>query len=211
MMPGLAANPSIFEYIKLPNDRYDVHWLTWSLPEKKESMESYARRMCEQLQHENPVLIGVSFGGILVQEMSKQISTEKTVIVSSVKRQSELPKRMRIARATQLHKILPTQLVQNFETLAKYTVGGMAPDRIELYKKYLSIRDKQYLDWAIDQVVNWKQPEPLKDVVHIHGDKDAVFPIGHIDNCIRVKGGTHTMIIQKHKWFNENLPRILGE
>jgi esterase/lipase len=36
-------------------------------------------------QKENPVLIGVSFGGILVQEMAKHIDARKVIIISSVK------------------------------------------------------------------------------------------------------------------------------
>jgi hypothetical protein len=48
-------------------------------------------------------------------------------------------------------------------------------------------------------------------LVHIHGDKDAVFPYTYIGACIRVPGGTHTMIIHRYKWFNERLPAIILE
>jgi hypothetical protein len=44
----------------------------------EETLVSYAKRMCEKVTHPNPVLIGVSFGGILVQEMSKIISCRGT-------------------------------------------------------------------------------------------------------------------------------------
>ena len=37
LMPGMAANPSIFEHIKLPEDRYKIHWLEWQIPEKDEN------------------------------------------------------------------------------------------------------------------------------------------------------------------------------
>ncbi|MEO1011823.1 MAG: alpha/beta hydrolase, partial [Bacteroidota bacterium] len=48
-------------------------------------------------------------------------------------------------------------------------------------------------------------------LVHIHGDKDSVFPISNIKDCITVKKGTHTMIIHRAKWFNERLPTIILE
>ena len=32
LMPGMAANPSIFEYIKLPEDQFKIHWLEWVIP-----------------------------------------------------------------------------------------------------------------------------------------------------------------------------------
>ena len=33
--------------------------------------------MCEEITHKNPVLLGVSFGGILVQEIAKIIEVQK--------------------------------------------------------------------------------------------------------------------------------------
>ena len=70
-MPGLAASPKIFERIQLPEDTFEMHLLEWFLPEQNESLEAYAKRMTLKIKHENPVLIGVSFGGILVQEMAR--------------------------------------------------------------------------------------------------------------------------------------------
>jgi len=210
-MPGMAANPSIFKNIKLPADIFEPHLLEWFVPEKDMSITAYAAAMNEKIEHENPVLIGVSFGGMLVQEMAKLKKVRKVVVVSSVKHESELPKRMVFARYTKVHKLLPTGLVNNMELLVKYAFGEMVTKRLELYKEYLSIRDKYYLDWSINQIINWKQTECPDCLVHIHGEKDAVFPIGHIKNCIPVKNGTHTMIIHRAKWFNEHLPTIILE
>jgi len=85
LMPGMAASPSIFENIFLPPDRFEVHALDWFIPDRGMSLEDYARKMCERVEHPDPVLLGVSFGGILVQEMAKLIPVRKVLIVSSVK------------------------------------------------------------------------------------------------------------------------------
>jgi pimeloyl-ACP methyl ester carboxylesterase len=161
------------------------------------------------VEHENPVLIGVSFGGVLVQEMSKHIKYKKLIIISSVKSKHELPKRMRLAKISKAYKLLPTQFVGNFEAFAKYAFGETIKKRVNLYKKYLSVSDKRYLDWAIENMVCWNQDAVIPGIVHIHGDHDPVFSIKHISDCIVVKGGTHIMIINKYKWFNENLPQLI--
>ncbi|GAK94249.1 conserved hyperthetical protein [Nonlabens ulvanivorans] len=57
------------------------------------------------------------------------------------------------------------------ESLMKYSFG-IAPKKLDLYKKYLSINDRRYLDWALDTIINWDQKEMPEDVIHIHGDKD---------------------------------------
>ena len=208
-MPGMAANPSIFKNIALPSDTFVTHLLEWFVPKKNMSLVDYARKMNRCIKHENSVLIGVSFGGLLVQEMARLRTFKKVIIVSSVKDASELPKRMLFAKYTKIHKLLPTGLVNNVELLAKYAFGETVTKRLALYEEYLSLRDKLYIDWSIDQIVNWQQASCPDGLVHIHGEKDAVFPINNIRDCITVKNGTHTMIIHRAKWFNEHLPTII--
>lgn len=209
LMPGMAANPSIFEHIKLPEDCYKIHWLEWQIPDKNETLEDYAKRMCNFIEHDNSVLLGVSFGGMLVQEMSKFLNLKRLFVVSSVKSHHELPKRLKLLKYTKAYKILPTRLVGNIDLLAKYALGETIKKRVDLYKKYLSVNDTVYLDWAIKQVVCWEQEEPNPGAIYIHGDKDMVFPHSCTGNCIIIKGGTHIMIINKYKWFNENLPKLI--
>ena len=209
-MPGMAANPTIFEFIKLPEDLYAIHWLEWKIPEKEETLQCYAKRMTADIKHSNVVLLGVSFGGILVQEMSKFLDLKKLIVVSSVKSHHELPKRFKLLKYTKAYKILPTQLVSSIDILTKYAFGETLKKRVKLYKKYLSVDDTVYLDWAIKQVVCWGQEEPHPEAIYIHGDKDIVFPHSCEGKCIVIKGGTHIMIINKYKWFNENLPKLIS-
>lgn len=211
LMPGMAANSSIFDGIKLPKETFETHKLEWFIPKKGMTFEAYAKEIALNIVHENPVLLGVSFGGLLVQEIAKHRKVSKIIAVSCVKKSSELPKRMIFAKYTKVHKLLPTGLVNNVELLAKYAFGETVTKRLELYEKYLSVRDKYYIDWAIDNIVSWEQTTPPKNLVHIQGEKDAVFPITNIKDCIPVKNGTHAMIIHRAKWFNENLSAIILE
>lgn len=210
LIPGLAASSTIFEYIKLPEDTFEIFYLEWFLPLDNESIENYALRMTKEIKHENPVLIGVSFGGIVAQEMALLIKTRKVIIISSVKSNAELPLRMKIAKSTKAYKFIPTQLLSNIDALAKYAFGeNVVTKRLKMYEKYLQMRDQKYLDWAIENVILWRRTESDSKVIHIHGDADAVFPIRHIKNSIVIKGATHTLVIMKYKWLNENLPKLI--
>lgn len=210
-MPGMAANPSIFDGLSLDPKVFDLVRLKWFQPDKGMDFEAYAKKMCSKINTPEPVLLGVSFGGLLVQEMARHIATKQVIVVSSVKSESELPKRMLFAKYTKVHKLLPTGLVNNVELLAKYAFGETVTKRLALYEKYLSIRDKYYIDWSIDNIVNWKSKGTLPNLIHIHGENDAVFPISKINHCICVKRGTHTMIIHRVKWFNEQLPILINQ
>jgi pimeloyl-ACP methyl ester carboxylesterase len=210
-MPGLAASSTIFERIQLDEAIFEMCLLEWEIPNSKESLSDYALRITKNIKHPNPVLIGVSFGGILVQEMAKHIETRKVIIISSVRSNVEFPRRMKIGKTTGAYKLIPMKLILNIENLAKYSFGEKINKRIKLYEKFLAMRDIRYLQWAVENVILWDRSQTDQNVIHIHGDKDDVFPIKYIKSCIVVKGGTHIMIINKYKWLNENLPSIILE
>lgn len=208
-MPGLAASSTIFERIQLPEAQFEMHFLEWFVPVQKQSLVSYAQQLAENVKHENSILVGVSFGGILVQEMKQFLNPKKVIIISSVKSNKEMPRRMKIAKTTKAYKLIPVTLFENLENLAKYAFGNFIKQRVKLYEKFLSVRDKDYLNWAIENVILWERTEIDPEIIHIHGLEDEVFPVKYIKDYIPVKGGTHIMILNKYKWLNENLPNIM--
>ena len=208
-MPGLAANASIFERISLPADQFDTYFMEWEIPLDNETLSEYAKRISKKVTHENPVLVGVSFGGILVQEMAQFLNPSKIIIISSVKSNLEFPTTFKLAKQTKAYKLIPTSLIDNVYNLAKFTFGEKVIKRLKLYQMFLTVRDKKYLDWSIEKIILWDRIKANPNVIHIHGDADEVFPIKYIKNCIVVKGGTHIMILTKYKWINVNLPKII--
>ena len=210
LMPGMGANPRIFEFISLP-ERFDVDFLSWIPPQKNESLEHYAMRMCQRVKHQNPILIGVSFGGVLVQEMARQMDCKKIIIISSVKSNQEMPKHMKLAQVTNAHRLLPTQWIKNIEIFALFVFGNGIQRRLDHYKRYLSERDPEYLSWAIDRLVKWNRNSPHKDIIHIHGTQDSIFPVKNIQDPFIKIDGDHAIILTKSDWFNKNLPKILTE
>ena len=209
-VPGLAASSKIFDFLQLPSETYELHFLEWLIPEtKNESLGSYAQRMCDLVLHENAILIGVSFGGVMVQEMKSILKPKKTIIISSIKNKFEMPSRMRLSQKTSVHKLFPTKAFSNIEKYEKYAFGEMMKGRIKMYKKYLSMRDEVYLPWAIDSIVNWNREISDPEILHIHGTSDSIFPIKNIQNSVRIEEGTHIMIIDKAKKISHILQEML--
>lgn len=211
MMPGLAASSLVFENINLKNSKYQLHRLDWIQPKKNESINSYCKRLSKKIKHKEPILLGVSFGGIIVQELDKILNVKKLIIVSSVKTHHEYPVVFKIARDYQLNNALPFGMFDNFVKFSLKLNINKLYKRIDLAERYLTERDEGYLEWAVWSLLNWKQSEVREDIIHIHGDKDKVFPINNISNCIKIKGGKHEMIILRAKWFNENLVSLIEE
>lgn len=207
-VPGMAADVTIFEFLRLPN-HYLLHMIPWEIPFQSETLEEYAKRLSVQVVEPNAILMGVSFGGIVVQEMSRFLELRKLIIISSVKSKFELPKRFEILRRTKLNKILPTSLVGKVDNWEKLLVTEPVKKVGRLYDKYLTVKDKYYLDWSIENIIQWEQEKPIEKIIHIQGSKDSVFPIKNISDCIEVPNGTHAMIVNRARWFNENLPKLI--
>jgi hypothetical protein len=207
-MPGMSANSLIFEKIKFP-ENFKLHKLDWINPDIDESIENYAKRLSEKIVHKNPVLIGVSFGGILVQEISKIVKVDKLIIISSIKCNKEMPSHMKFGKITKSYKLLPVKWINDFESLISFVLGPKIKKRVDLYRKYLSVRDENYLSWSLREMIEWKQSKPLKNIIHIHGTKDLVFPTLYIKNFIEVPRGDHAMILKRAEWINQNIPKMI--
>ena len=196
-VPGLAAGKEIFKNIRLPENRFQTHIVEWLIPEKKEPISSYAKRMAAKVVHEDAVLIGVSFGGVMVQEMAHFLTLKKLIIISSVKSRKEFPKRLKIARITKLYKMVPTRIMLSSDDLTKFAIGTKSRKRLELYQAFLHVRSARYLNWAIENMVCWQPKKYEGEITHIHGDADIIFPIKYIENCEVIAGGTHIMLLNK--------------
>ncbi len=210
-VPGMAAGSEIFRNIKFPNEHYEVEVLNWLIPNRHESLIEYSQRMAERVIQPDAILIGVSFGGVVAEEMDRFLNLKKLIIISSVKARKELPRRMRIAAFTKAYKLVPTSLVLSVEDLTKFSVGPKSKKRLKLYQQYLHVRNKRYLNWALEKMVTWDRREADPKVIHIHGEKDKVFPIKYINDCVVIKGGTHIMILNKGREITQKLLEIIGE
>ncbi len=209
-VPGLAAGGEIFRNIKFP-EHYEIHILEWLIPVRNESIQDYAKRMADCVEEKDLILIGVSFGGVVVQEMSAFLKLKKLIIISSVKTRKELPRRIKFASATKAYKLIPTSLVLSAEDLTKFSIGPKTKKRLSLYQEYLHVRDKKYLDWALEKMITWNRMEIVPDVIHIHGGKDMVFPLKYIGGCTVIEGGTHIMILNKGREISQKLLEIFED
>jgi len=124
-VPGLAASSKIFEYLRLPETKFELHFIEWLMPlSENEPLEAYAKRMAALVLENNPVLVGVSFGGIMVQEMSKHLKPQKTIIISSIKSNKELAISLKIIKQTKAYKLFPAKAISTIEDFSMQSFSG---------------------------------------------------------------------------------------
>ena len=204
---GFGADERVFA--KLDFGNHNVNFIPWLLPEKREKIGDYARRMSQKIHHDNPVLIGLSFGGMMCIEVAKFIRTQKVILISSIKSLHEVPLWMKLAGKTQLNKIFPLRSFRFFEPIQNYNLGIENDYELQLVREYRKNIGQQYTNWAANEILNWKNKWQPQNLFHIHGSKDHMFPIRNIKTKYVVKGGGHFMIMNRAEKVNEVLAPIL--
>lgn len=192
---GLGADEMAFSRLKLQG--YKLVYLPWLLPHNNESIEQYAIRMCAGITEENPILMGLSFGGMMSIEISKILPVKKIILISSIKSAVELPWWMMRAGKLRLNKIVSMRSYKILEPIQNRFLGVKDKDEIEMVRNYRKNVPEIYTNWAINEVLNWKNNWQPPAIFHIHGDNDKMFPIKNVSPTHIIKGGGHFMIMNK--------------
>lgn len=206
---GLGADERVFRMLKFEGYRpVNIRWLD---PQPGEPVAAYARRLTAQIKTDRPVIVGLSFGGIIALEMAKQIPVEKVILLSSVKDLYEVPPYFRVFRWFPIHRIFPFKsLLWAVYWFAYWIFGVDAPEERKLLKTILLETDPHFLKWALHRVVIWDNEEIPDSLVHIHGRRDRIFPALFVEPDYMVKQGGHLMVVNHAVEISELLQKIIG-
>lgn len=198
---GLGADESVFQ--RLDFSGFSTTFIKWTVPNDKETIENYATQLIDQITSNKPILIGLSFGGIMAVEVAKQIDTEKVILLASSKTKKEIPFYYRWAGQVGLHKLLPTKLLKSPNFITNWFFGTSSTFERQLLKQILLDTDPIFLNWAIDKIVRWTNNTPTKNVFHIHGTSDRILPLCFVDCNMTIKNGGHLMLLNKSDELNK--------
>lgn len=205
---GLGADERSFSNLIL--EGHEIVFLPWLTPLPKETITAYATRMSKSVTTENPILMGLSFGGMICIEISKLISVEKVILISSIKSTNELPRWLKVIAGLRLNKLLPMRSFKIIEPIQHRVIGISTPEEKALVRSFRKNATQVYMDWAINEAIKWRNDWQPPSIFHIHGDADKVFPIKYITPNFIIKDGGHFMIINKAAEVNAALKKILS-
>ncbi|MEO5893797.1 MAG: alpha/beta hydrolase [Ferruginibacter sp.] len=205
---GLAADERAFSRLKA--EGYKITCLPWLKPFPNEAIKDYALRMSKPITAEKPILMGLSFGGMMSIEIAKLLPVEKVILISSVKSRKEMPRWMKAAGFLRLNKIFPMRSYRITEPIQNRFIGVTSADDMEMVRSYRKNAPADYLDWAINEVLKWRNDWQPPNVFHVHGDADRIFPINNLTPTHVIKKGGHFMIMNKAAEVNVALNQILA-
>lgn len=205
----MGADEKAFDHIHV--EGYELVYLPWITPQPGETIQGYAARMCLLITEDKPVLIGLSFGGMISIEIAKLIDTHKIILLSSIHSKGQMPRWMRVAGKLKLNRLIPMRPYKILESLQNKRMGVTSLAEKELVNQYRKNTSQVYIDWAINEILNWDNEWQPANMYHIHGDKDKIFPIQKLSPTHIVKGAGHMMVFNRAAAVNECLKAIAAD
>jgi surfactin synthase thioesterase subunit len=204
---GLAADRSIFKYIRLPEGHEAVH-LDWILPVQNESLPAYAHRLAEKIDATKPfAIVGLSLGGMLAVEIAKKLHPEWIILISSIPSIRHLPVYLRAVGRLQLHRVIPVSLIQQASILKRFFTSETREDK-KMLKVMIRKSDAQFIKWAMHAVLTWTNTDIPETLVHIHGSHDEILPKRFTKPTHTISNGRHLMVLNKADEINAILQEV---
>jgi pimeloyl-ACP methyl ester carboxylesterase len=204
LLSGLGADERIFQHLDF--GELTPIFIKWITHEKDELIQDYALRLTAQIKTKKPIILGVSFGGMLAVEIAKLIDCQKVIIVSSAKNRKEIPLYYRLFGRINGHKLIPISLFKSANFLTYWFFGMREKKEKKLLKSILNDTDKTFLKWAINAIVSWQNEAIIPNLSHIHGASDRVLPIKNKDEIDAIiPNGGHLMVYNKADLVNQIL------
>lgn len=208
LISGLGADERMFQRLNFHD--FEPIFIKWVSPKKNETISHYASRLIPQITDENPILIGLSLGGMMAVEISKLIKSDKIIFISSIKSKKELPILYRLAGFLNLNKLIPRQLYNHTNPFIHWLFGAKTKEDKRLLKQVLHDTDLNFVVWAIHEIINWKNDLVPENLHRIHGTKDYLLPIILSPPDFRIENGSHLMVLNKADEVSAALQQILN-
>jgi len=210
-IPGLAMQQGIFARLSLKLG--PIHPVNWLEPQASdESFDGYCQRMAAQMDTRYPIiLIGMSFGGIVATRISQMIPIHQLILISSLKASTERPPIMSLGKYFPVYKLSTESGRTRTAKLWGPLFGLDDEETLDLCLPMFNAHSKRYWNWGVEQVIKWENETYPDHILHLHGDKDLIFPDRYLGAHVRIPGGDHFMVYKQAIEISEHINAVLAE
>ena len=193
LIPGMGADARLFSEIRKQGLDHQV--IEFIPPKHQESLADYGRRMAAHVDTSKPHSIGgVSLGGMVAMEVAKHTQPHKIYLISSVKNQREFPFYFQLGRFLPIHRLFTQGMIRRMAPRNPFPMAGSHREILNAMREDM---DPSFIKWALNATVHWRNQEVPRNLIHIHGTRDLMFPPPLIGDHIKVKKGSHVMVLDQ--------------
>ncbi|HLV41853.1 MAG TPA: alpha/beta hydrolase [Brumimicrobium sp.] len=203
---GLGADQRVFKELDIAAEITPLEWIT---PKDNEAIEEYAKRLAKKIDtNEEYAIMGVSFGGLVATEVSKNLNPKYTILLSTVETKDELRSFFKLVAKHDLDTKLPAGMFNPPKGLANFMFGAEKKAHLNAI---LEDTDPHFSKWAIHEMMNWKNETRIQPVLKISGTKDRVIPAPDVQNIHLIKGTGHFMVVDRADEVSEIINKYISK
>jgi pimeloyl-ACP methyl ester carboxylesterase len=194
LLPGLGADERSFEPQRARFPGLEVPG--WLPHEPGESLRAYAHRIAATiLPSQRFYLGGVSFGGMVAQEIARLMHPEAVFLIASCRTGAALAPHLRYFN--EFAHLFPERDFSPGAGLSRLYVskfGRLTPEQEALFEEMLLGVQPAFVRWGISAVIDWPGAGELPmPVYHIHGSDDELIPASSVQADQVIAGGGHLL------------------
>ena len=206
LLPGIGCDHRLYERIDLSG--YAVVALDWPAFAPGCTLADIAMEMSKAVQKGEPhILVGVSMGGMVAQELAAMTNPKKVVLISSWTGPREWSLLARAGSSFQLYRS-----ITHFTMWATWPVKRILGQRDRATDRLLwemaCKESARKIRIGTGAILRWTGSPWKGPLVRIHGDNDSVvpmrFPVDHV-----VRGGAHIMVLTRAEEVSQALRAAL--
>jgi pimeloyl-ACP methyl ester carboxylesterase len=206
-LSGLGADKRVFSFLDLSFCK--PIFIDWLKPVKNEPLQNYALRLRKEIPENDPLIVGISFGGMLASEIAKADINIKAIIISSNKTHKEFPGYFRIGKYVPLYKWIPGNSKRKMIKPINIFLGAKGKEQKNLLKQIITESDPLFVRWAIGAILHWKSEENSSNIIHIHGTGDKLLPYRYVKADYTIQKGGHLMTMDNHEEISAILKKLI--
>ena len=208
---GLGANERAFE--KLGDFGTEKIMVLWLKNEDNESLNSYAQRIIETYKiTKDDILVGLSFGGLIAQEIAVLLGMKYVILISSFRTKDDLRSIHSLGLKFKLFKLMPEL---NFpfisESVANFFNAGYKSSK-PILKDMVMNMDMKLTKWSMEKI--HEQNEVIGDQLvkyNIIGTKDRIMQTWENDQTFKIENGGHFMVYEHAEEISKIISKIVAE
>lgn len=194
-LSGLGADERIFARLNIKNVKL-VH-IPWPDYDEHDELPCYAQKVAAMIPDENPIIMGVSLGGMIAVEIGKIRAVRKLILISSAKTKTEMPPYDGLFGKLVKSKVIPPFLYKWPNPVLVKIFGAETDEDEALIAAILKDSDGRFMKWAMRAIALWENKDIVEPIAHIHGRNDKMIFPGNINADYWIEDGSHMMIFNR--------------
>ncbi|MEL6695628.1 MAG: alpha/beta hydrolase [Bacteroidota bacterium] len=205
-IPGLSVDGRIFQKLSLPLPIKVLEHKKQG--DQRVSLREYAHAYADQIAHPSPILLGLSMGGMMAQELAQILPVKKLILLSTLKKGDRVPFMLQVARYIPLYQMARGEWRLKMLPYWAPRFGITDPGEQQLLHAMFASFDDAFRMWAVASIIQWEPPTISGRFLHLHGSEDHLFPASHIRKAEIMKGN-HFMVYQEAGEVSRRITQFL--